>query len=48
VTQRRRMSPEFRLWLAIQLRGTLSGRWTSFGTFYRDVGKRPVMAAFVD
>jgi hypothetical protein len=39
--RRRRRSPIFGLWLAIQARGPVCERWRSFGNFYRDVGKRP-------
>jgi hypothetical protein len=41
VIRRGRRSPEFGTWLAIQSRGRVCERWRSFGTFYRDVGKRP-------
>jgi hypothetical protein len=39
--RRRRRSPIFALWLAIQRRGPVCARWRSFGTFYRDVSPKP-------
>ena len=41
VIKRRRRSPEFNTWLAIQQRGRVCKRWRSFGIFYADVGKPP-------
>ena len=35
--RRRRRSPMFALWLALQRHGPMCARWQSFGTFYRDV-----------
>jgi hypothetical protein len=39
--RRRRRSPVFSTWLAIQRRGSVCQRWRSFSNFYFDVGKRP-------
>jgi hypothetical protein len=39
--RRRRRSPVFALWLAIQKRGPVCERWRSFSNFYFDVGKPP-------
>jgi hypothetical protein len=41
VVRRRRRSPAFSAWLAIQSRGRVCERWRSFAAFYRDVGARP-------
>ena len=39
--RRRRRSPMFAMWLAIQKRGPVCERWRDFGTFFRDVSPRP-------
>jgi hypothetical protein len=39
--RRKRRSPVFNTWLAIQKRGRVCERWRSFGVFYADVGKQP-------
>jgi hypothetical protein len=39
--RRKRRSPEFAAWLAIQLRGRVCARWKSFSVFYFDNGPRP-------
>jgi hypothetical protein len=39
--RRRRRSPVFATWLAIQSRGPVCERWKKFALFYGDVGPRP-------
>jgi hypothetical protein len=39
--RRRRRTPMFAMWLAIQRRGPVCERWRSFGNFYRDVHPKP-------
>jgi hypothetical protein len=41
VIRRRRGSPIFSAWLAIQSRGRVCQRWKSFAAFYRDVSPPP-------
>jgi hypothetical protein len=41
VIRRKRRSPVFAAWLAIQSRGRVCERWRSFASFYFDVGKPP-------
>lgn len=38
---RRRRSPVFAAWMAIQTRGRVCERWRSFSNFHFDVGPRP-------